>query len=164
MQAYEDHVQELDRLCWIHEASHMQYVTTLAWQAKQEAMLESTRVSISRAASVQVCQTLHSMSHHCKQKAISLKNSQQKNFRLKYLTVGYTGHRSTHAMSVQMLQSSPFMQPGISMSLLGSCFDRCTDDTYSCCERSCSLLSLMKPSPSCQSTLSPRCVHGMLYA
>lgn len=59
-QAYEDHVQELDRLRWIHEASQMQYVTTLAWQAKQEAMLESTRVSISRAASVQVCQTLHS--------------------------------------------------------------------------------------------------------
>ena len=60
MQAYEDHVQELDRLRWIHEASQMQYVTTLAWQAKQEAMLESTRVSISRAASVQVCHTLHS--------------------------------------------------------------------------------------------------------
>ncbi|KAL0051380.1 hypothetical protein WJX82_006427 [Trebouxia sp. C0006] len=52
-QAYEDHVQELDRLRWIHEASQMQHVTTLAWQAKQEAMLESTRVSISRAASVQ---------------------------------------------------------------------------------------------------------------
>lgn len=80
VQAYEDHVQELDRLRWIHEASQMQYVTTLAWQAKQEAMLESTRVSISRAASVQVCQTLHSMSHHCKQKAIILKNSQQENF------------------------------------------------------------------------------------
>lgn len=60
MQAYEEHVQELDRLRWIHAASQMQYVTTLAWQAKQEAMLESTRVSISRAASVQVCQTLHS--------------------------------------------------------------------------------------------------------
>ena len=74
MQAYEDHVQELDRLRWIHEASQMQHVTTLAWQAKQEAMLESTRVSISRAASVQVCHTLHSMSHHCKQKAIILKN------------------------------------------------------------------------------------------
>ena len=58
-QAYEDHVQELDRLRWIHEASQMQHVTTLAWQAKQEAMLESTRVSISRAASVQVCQILH---------------------------------------------------------------------------------------------------------
>ena len=59
-QAYEDHVQELDRLRWIHEASQMQHVTTLAWQAKQEAMLESTRGSISRAASVQVCQILHS--------------------------------------------------------------------------------------------------------
>ncbi len=89
MQAYEDHVQELDRLRWIHEASQMQHVTTLAWQAKQEAMLESTRVSISRAASVQVCHTLHSMSHHCKQKAIILKNSQQENFWLTYLTIGY---------------------------------------------------------------------------
>ncbi len=118
MQAYEDHVQELDRLRWIHDASQMQYVTMLAWQAKQEAMLESTRVSISRAASVQVCQALHSMSHHCKHNAIILKNSQQDNFRLKYLTVGYSGHTSKYALSVHMLQSSTFMQSGVSVALL----------------------------------------------
>ena len=54
VQAYEEHVQELDRLRWIHEASQMQYITTLAWQAKQEAMLDSIRLTIHRASSLQV--------------------------------------------------------------------------------------------------------------
>ena len=54
VQAYEEHVQELDRLRWIHEASQMQYITTLAWQAKQEAMLDSIRLTIHRASSLKV--------------------------------------------------------------------------------------------------------------
>ena len=54
MQGHEEQVQELERLRWIHEASQLQYVTTLAWQAKQEAMLESVRVSIDRAGVLQV--------------------------------------------------------------------------------------------------------------
>lgn len=54
MQAYEDDVQELDRLRWIHEASQMQHITTLAWQAKQEAMLGSMRASVDRVATMQV--------------------------------------------------------------------------------------------------------------
>ena len=68
MQAYEDHVQELDRLRWVLETSHMQHVTTLAWQAKQAAMLDSMQVSIDRAAhaNVQVLSLLPYaiLSHH----------------------------------------------------------------------------------------------------
>lgn len=68
MQAYEEHVHELERLRWILETSHMQHVTTLAWQAKQAAMLDSTQVSIDRAANahVQVLSLLPyaHLSHH----------------------------------------------------------------------------------------------------
>lgn len=54
MQAYEEQVQELERLRWILETSHMQHVTTLAWQAKQAAMLDSMQVSIDRTANAHV--------------------------------------------------------------------------------------------------------------
>ena len=66
MQAYEEHVQELERLRWILETSHVQHVTTLAWQAKQAAMLDSMQVSINRAANanVQVISLLHVQSCH----------------------------------------------------------------------------------------------------
>ena len=59
MQAYEEHVQELDRLRWIHEASQLQLITALAWQAKQEAMLASAKASIDKPSALQVCTTTH---------------------------------------------------------------------------------------------------------
>lgn len=58
LQAYEENVQELNRLRWICETSQMQHITTLAWQAKQEAMLQSaqhsSQLSIDRAGADQV--------------------------------------------------------------------------------------------------------------
>ena len=48
-------MQELDRLRWIHEASQMQLVTALAWQAKKEAMLASATASIDKPYALQVC-------------------------------------------------------------------------------------------------------------
>ena len=54
LQAYDENVQELNRLRWVHETSQMQHITTLAWQAKQEAMLQSVKHSQDRVASLQV--------------------------------------------------------------------------------------------------------------
>lgn len=62
MQAYEEHVQELDRLRWIHEASQLQLVTALAWQAKQEAMLASAKASIEQSSALQVSTHSHILS------------------------------------------------------------------------------------------------------
>ena len=59
VQAYEEHVQELDRLRWIHEASQLQLITALAWQAKQEAMLASAKASIDKPSALQVCFAAH---------------------------------------------------------------------------------------------------------
>ena len=47
-------MQELDRLRWIQEASQLQYITALAWQAKQEAMLHAAKASIQRSSVLQV--------------------------------------------------------------------------------------------------------------
>ena len=55
LQEYEEHVQELERLRWVHEASQMQHVTTLAWQAKQQAMLACLKASTARAGGLEVC-------------------------------------------------------------------------------------------------------------
>lgn len=54
MQKYEEHVQELERLRWVHEVSQMQHVTTLAWQAKQEAMLATLKASVTRRGAIEV--------------------------------------------------------------------------------------------------------------
>lgn len=59
MQAYEEHVQELDRLRWIYEASQLQLITALAWQAKQEAMLASAKASIDKPSALQVHTATH---------------------------------------------------------------------------------------------------------
>lgn len=58
MQAYEEHVQELDRLRWIYEASLLQYTTASAWQAKQEAMLEAAKANLDRSSALQVWKTV----------------------------------------------------------------------------------------------------------
>lgn len=39
---------------WIHEASQLQLITALAWQAKQEAMLASAKASIAQPSALQV--------------------------------------------------------------------------------------------------------------
>ena len=44
---------------WIHEASQMQLVTALAWQAKQEAMLASAKASIEQPSALQVSAGTH---------------------------------------------------------------------------------------------------------
>lgn len=54
VQAYEEHVQELDRLRWIHEPGQLQLITALAWQAKQEAMLASAKASLDKPSALQV--------------------------------------------------------------------------------------------------------------
>ena len=53
LQAYDENVQELKRLQWVHETGQMQHITTVAWQAKQEAMLQSAKLSQDRALSMQ---------------------------------------------------------------------------------------------------------------
>ena len=51
---YEEQLQELERLRWVHETSQMQHITTLAWQAKQEAMLHVLKAADSRATAIEV--------------------------------------------------------------------------------------------------------------
>lgn len=55
---YEEQVQELERLRWVHEASQVQHITALAWQAKQEAMLHVLKAATARATPIQVGQEL----------------------------------------------------------------------------------------------------------
>ena len=53
-QEYEEHVQELERLRWVHEASQLQHITTVAWQAKQEAMLAALKFTNTRPGVLEV--------------------------------------------------------------------------------------------------------------
>ena len=39
---------------WVHEAGQLQNVTTLAWQAKQEAMLAALKVTATRSGALEV--------------------------------------------------------------------------------------------------------------